>query len=100
MIIMISIAIDLTSIQAPDITNGPKMAYRSVSHKKAEIPRAISTDLTGRSHCNRCQTIELWPLDPAEQVSRDASGFAEQGGISISCFVNPALFWDFSGEIV
>jgi hypothetical protein len=64
-----------------------------------EITRAIATDLTGRSRCNRCQTIELWLLDPAEQVPRDASGLALQGGISIYCFMNSALFWDFSGEI-
>jgi hypothetical protein len=35
--------------------------------QEVEINRAISTDLTGRSRCNRCQIIELWPLDPAEQ---------------------------------
>jgi hypothetical protein len=32
-------------------------------------------------------------------VPRDASGFAEQEGISISYFVNPALFRDFNGEV-
>jgi hypothetical protein len=64
-----------------------------------EIPRVISTDLPGHSRCNRCQTIELWVVDPADQVAWDVSGFTYQGGISIFCFVNPALFWDFSGEI-
>jgi hypothetical protein len=49
---------------------------RFENYKKMEITRAISADLTGRSRCNQRQTIKLWPLDPAEQVPRDASGFA------------------------
>jgi hypothetical protein len=49
-----------------------------------EITQAISINLAGRSRCNRCQTIELWLLEPAEQVPLDAPSFAEQGGTSIS----------------
>jgi hypothetical protein len=45
----------------------------------SKITRAISTDLAGRSRCNRCQTIKLWALNLAQQVPRDACGFAWQG---------------------